>query len=147
MFPGCTRTRFLHAHHVEHWSAGGETSLANLMLLCWQHHQLVHEGGFSIEKDYRDRWFFRRPDGRAVPACSYRADDMSDDGATESEYFHVHPSAEGCTSAETWIVRERSCEGRTSAEAWMVREPSPEAYVACRSGVGERRRAPQLNFH
>ena len=39
------------------------------MLLCTQHHRLVHEGGFRIEKDYRDRWFFKRPDGRAVPAC------------------------------------------------------------------------------
>src|SRR5690606_41503731 len=63
------------------WSTGGETSLANLMLLCSKHHTLVHEGGFRIEKDYRDRWFFRRPDGRAVPACGYRAADMRDDGA------------------------------------------------------------------
>ncbi len=118
-FPGCTRTRFLHAHHIVHWSAGGETSLANLMLLCFEHHRLVHEGGFTIEKDYRDRWFFRRPDGRAVPACGYRADDTTDDGRTGSGYLHAHPSAEGCTSAETWTVRE----------------PSAEAYVARRSGI------------
>ncbi|MGH8166710.1 MAG: DUF222 domain-containing protein, partial [Woeseiaceae bacterium] len=67
-FPGCGRKRYVHAHHVVHWAAGGETSLANLMLLCSKHHTLVHEGGFRIEKDYRDRWFFKRPDGRAVPA-------------------------------------------------------------------------------
>ena len=78
-FPGCGRSRFVDAHHVEHWSAGGETSLGNLMLLCIQHHRLVHERGFGIEKDYRDRWFFKRPDGRAVPACGYRPEDMSDD--------------------------------------------------------------------
>jgi hypothetical protein len=95
-FPGCGRRRFVDAHHIEHWSAGGETSLANLMLLCTSHHRLVHEGGFRIAKDYRDRWFFRRRDGRAVPGCGYRAEDMRDDDVdTASEYFRTHTSAEG----------------------------------------------------
>ena len=49
-FPGCGRKRFVDAHHIEHWSAGGETSLANLMLLCTQHHALVHEGGFTYRE-------------------------------------------------------------------------------------------------
>ena len=70
-FPGCGNRRFLHCHHVEHWSNGGETSLDNLMLLCTKHHALVHEGGFRIEKDYQDRWFFVRPDGIAVPDVGY----------------------------------------------------------------------------
>ena len=68
-FPGCTNTRFVDAHHVRHWSRGGETSLENTMLLCWAHHRLVHEGGYEIRKDCPDRWYFRRPDGRAVPVC------------------------------------------------------------------------------
>jgi len=72
-FPGCHNKRFLHCHHVEHWSNGGETSLDNLMLLCTKHHALVHEGGFRIEKDYQDRWFFVRPDGIAVPDVGYFA--------------------------------------------------------------------------
>jgi hypothetical protein len=41
------------------------------MLLCTRHHALVHEGGFRIEKDFRDSWFFVRPDGIAVPECGY----------------------------------------------------------------------------
>jgi hypothetical protein len=95
-FPGCGHTRYVDAHHVKHWSAGGETSLTNLMLLCTQHHRLVHEGGFRIEKDYRDRWFFKRPDGRAVPACGYRAENMRDDDVdAAAEYLHSHASAEG----------------------------------------------------
>src|SRR5690606_25001938 len=44
-FPGCGRTRYVDAHHIEHWANGGETSLENLMLLCSKHHTLVHEGG------------------------------------------------------------------------------------------------------
>ncbi len=62
-FPGCRNRRFLNCHHVEHWSNGGETS----------HNNLVHEGGFRIEKDFRDRWFFVRPDGIAVPDCGYHS--------------------------------------------------------------------------
>ncbi|HWM27423.1 MAG TPA: DUF222 domain-containing protein, partial [Woeseiaceae bacterium] len=107
-FPGCGRTRYVDAHHIEHWSAGGETSLTNLMLLCTQHHQLVHEGGFRIEKDYRDRWFFKRPDGRAVPACGYRPEDISDDDVAAGEYPDGHPSAEAFpadhTSAEGFLA-------------------------------------------
>jgi hypothetical protein len=95
-FPGCGRKRFVDAHHIEHWSAGGETSLANLMLLCTAHHGLVHEGGFRIAKDYRDRWFFKRPDGLAVPACGYSlADRLDDDVDTADEYVRADPSSEG----------------------------------------------------
>ena len=28
-FPGCTHTRFVDAHHMRHWSEGGETSIEN----------------------------------------------------------------------------------------------------------------------
>jgi len=70
-FPGCGNRRFLHCHHVEHWSNGGETSLDNLLLLCSKHHTLVHEGGFRIDRDYRDNWFFVRPDGLAIPEVGY----------------------------------------------------------------------------
>jgi len=70
-FPGCSNRRFLQCHHVEHWSNGGETSLGNLLLLCTRHHALVHEGGFRIDKDFRDNWFFVKPDGIAVPECGY----------------------------------------------------------------------------
>ena len=79
-FPGCGNTRFVDAHHVRHWSAGGETGLDNLLLLCSRHHRLVHEGGYRIDKDFQDRWIFRRPDGIAVPGCGYRAADRLDDG-------------------------------------------------------------------
>jgi len=78
-FPGCSNKRFVDAHHIRHWSAGGETSLENLVLLCTRHHRLVHEGGFSIEKDYLDCWMFKRPDGIAVPPCGYQTKDMVDD--------------------------------------------------------------------
>jgi hypothetical protein len=94
-FPGCGKRRFVDAHHIRHWSAGGETCLDNLLLLCTRHHRLVHEGGFRIEKDYQDRWFFKRPDGRAVPSCGYRPEDVLDDDVDTSAEGRRNPSAEG----------------------------------------------------
>src|SRR4051812_44069718 len=47
-FPGCTRRRKLHAHHVVYWSQGGRTDLGNLVLLCSRHHTVVHKQGFSL---------------------------------------------------------------------------------------------------
>ncbi len=78
-FPGCTHKRFVDAHHVRHWADGGETSLANTMLLCGGHHRLVHEGGYEIRKNHGGRWYFLRPDGRAIPRYGYQPDDMLDE--------------------------------------------------------------------
>jgi hypothetical protein len=47
-YPGCTHTRFVDGHHVEHWARGGATRLSNLVLLCRRHHRLVHEGGATV---------------------------------------------------------------------------------------------------
>jgi hypothetical protein len=63
-FPGCTYTRWLDAHHVEHWADGGETKLSNLVSLCRSHHRLVHEGSIVIEARPGGGWRFVRPDGR-----------------------------------------------------------------------------------
>ena len=49
-FPSCTHTRFLDAHHIEHWVDGGPTELDNLVLLCRRHHTFVHEHGYRIER-------------------------------------------------------------------------------------------------
>jgi hypothetical protein len=41
--PGCNRPpSHCEAHHIEHWSRGGNTDLANLRLLCWLHHREQH---------------------------------------------------------------------------------------------------------
>jgi hypothetical protein len=48
-FPGCCNTRYIDAHHVEHWANGGETKPSNLVSLCRFHHHAVHEGGIRIE--------------------------------------------------------------------------------------------------
>jgi len=50
-FPGCSHTRFLHAHHVRWWSHGGRTDLENLVLVCSRHHQLIHDEGYRLRLD------------------------------------------------------------------------------------------------
>ncbi len=77
-FPGCQNRRFLHIHHIEHWSNGGETSLDNLMPLCTRHHPLMHEGRFRIERDYTNEWIFVRPEGRVIPPNGYLLQDTSE---------------------------------------------------------------------
>jgi hypothetical protein len=63
-FPGCSRKRFLHAHHIEHWAHGGSTDMDNLVLLCGAHHRMMHEAGWLVETGEKVR--FRRPDGRLL---------------------------------------------------------------------------------
>jgi len=103
----------------EHRSVGGETSLDNLMLLCSQHHKLVHEGGFAIERDYQNQWFFQHSDGRVVPACGYHTRDIMDDDIEEisrqagprSELFNNPPAGGLLTAADN-----------------LLSEPPPPAY-------------------
>jgi hypothetical protein len=62
-WPGCGRTRGVHAHHIVWFSRGGRTVMENLVLLCRRHHRAVHEGGWGIEGDPAGELRFLRPDG------------------------------------------------------------------------------------
>ena len=64
-FPGCSATRFVDAHHVEHWADGGPTKLGNLILLCRSHHRLLHEGGYGVAAA-EGSFVFRDPTGQRV---------------------------------------------------------------------------------
>jgi len=101
-FPGCTHTRFLHAHHIKHWLHGGETSLENLALLCTVHHGMVHEGGWTIERGVDGELVFTSPKGRGLPAMPPR--EMVGDNVTwlrEWAATHgVHPGPE--TNMPRW---------------------------------------------
>jgi len=70
-FPGCDRpVDWTNPHHIIHWARGGPGNLPNLVLLCYFHHRLVHEGGWQVIKSGRefrflppDRVFIRRARG------------------------------------------------------------------------------------
>jgi hypothetical protein len=54
-FPGCDRqVNWSNPHHLIYWSRGGPSKLSNLVLLCYFHHRLVHEGGWQVIKAGRE---------------------------------------------------------------------------------------------
>ena len=59
-YPGCGRTRHLHAHHVRFWSHGGDTTPDNLVLLCSSHHRSLHRGEFLIRAHALQQFTFHR---------------------------------------------------------------------------------------
>src|SRR5919204_4974945 len=47
--PGCTRpSAWCQAHHIRFWGDGGDTKLDNLVLLCGEHHRVVHHHGWDV---------------------------------------------------------------------------------------------------
>ena len=67
-FPGCTHSRYVDGHHIEHWANGGATALSNLMLLCSAHHTMLHEGGCRVEVDGANGWDFFDHRNRRIEA-------------------------------------------------------------------------------
>ncbi len=74
-FGQCAAPRHeLHAHHIHHVEHGGHTSLENMVLLCEQHHRLVHEGGFALARLPDGQLELRRPDNSLhsrQPYCAF----------------------------------------------------------------------------
>jgi len=50
-WPGCDRpATWTSGHHLVHWIRGGAGDMPNLVLLCYRHHWMVHEGGWQLIK-------------------------------------------------------------------------------------------------
>lgn len=66
-FPGCDRP-IRHLHHIRWWQRDhGRTDADNLCGLCWHHHHLVHEGGWTITGNPEGTLTFTAPDGHSPP--------------------------------------------------------------------------------
>jgi hypothetical protein len=77
-WPGCDEARYLAGHHGIHWSHLGPTKLPNLVHLCWHHHFLVHEGGWTLEIRHDGSLHILDPHGTplgAPPASVIGADE------------------------------------------------------------------------
>ena len=68
IWPGCDRSSsWTTAHHVEHWALHfGPSDVANLCLLCYRHHEMVHEGGWMLTRT-EEGVIVTPPLGRYVP--------------------------------------------------------------------------------
>ena len=93
--PGCGRTRFLHAHHVTPWAAGGHTDLDNLVLLCGEHHRHLHDGGFTVVALGKQRFRFHGPRGAVRPPAPKMFGDRT--GLTQA-----HPEIKPGTLEPDW---------------------------------------------
>jgi hypothetical protein len=67
-YPGCHRPpAFGEVHHVSWWVRDhGPTAVWNGILLCWHHHDLVHQRDLTVRRTPDDGWEFRWPDGTLV---------------------------------------------------------------------------------
>jgi hypothetical protein len=97
----------------------------------------VHEGGFDIRCDGDGERYFVRSDGRVIPRCGYRLDDMVDDHAEDDDasYTEAHfaprqenPSAEGSPPIE----REPVAEVRETASVYRI-EPRAQRRTPARA--------------
>jgi hypothetical protein len=68
VWPGCDRPpSWTSGHHLVHWIHKGETDLPNLVLLCYRHHWMVHEGGWQIARTDEGRILTVPPAKRYEP--------------------------------------------------------------------------------
>ena len=66
-FPGCSRRRLAHMHHVKFWTRDqGDTDLQNLAWLCRFHHGLVHQPGWSVTGNANGELTFTKPDRTVI---------------------------------------------------------------------------------
>jgi hypothetical protein len=68
-FPGCHRMALTDSHHILHWINDGMTQPDNLILLCYFHHRLVHEGGWCVRGDAEARIEFVKPNGEVLASA------------------------------------------------------------------------------
>jgi hypothetical protein len=131
-FPGCTQRRFLHAHHIDHWAQGGRTDLSNLIHVCFHHHRLLHEGGYSIERGAGGALRFRRPDGKVISTAPPRPTGDRSELRHENDRLGLTLSPETCVPdpATAWTAP-----GWSTCSATTTRASRPE-----KGGTRSRRR-------
>jgi hypothetical protein len=96
---GCDSTYRVEIHHRTPWSQGGRTDPADLIALCWFHHQIViHERGFQLyEHPKHGRIRLRKPDAssslppEAEPNRGSTADPARRGGRTETSLPDTQP--------------------------------------------------------
>ena len=103
VFPGCSCSAYLEAHHIEHWMRGGETSLRNTAILCWRHHAALHEGGFRMQRDDDGVLQFFDPSGCPIEPAP-RAPELAEPGlfSLTSEQTRAGLHIDRVTSLPDW---------------------------------------------
>ena len=119
-YPGCNHARWLDAHHVVHWADGGEASLENLVLLCTNHHKLLHEGEFQILSRGEKGHFFARADGSPIVINGRASSHLASDQSELAPWRRNDPDLDA-------FLREWDAHDVASAEAELKGKEAPEA--------------------
>jgi hypothetical protein len=129
-FPSCTHTRFLDAHHIEHWVDGGATELDNLVLLCRRHHAFVHEYGYRIERTAQGTEFVA-PGKRPIPMRSPLPESPS---APIERLAEAH--ADRGLSLGALSLMPQNWDGERADHAWIVGAICQQTFGVGRSSAG-----------
>ncbi|MFT3942438.1 MAG: DUF222 domain-containing protein [Ancrocorticia sp.] len=71
-YPGCDRgIEVSEIHHAQEWEEGGTTTVDNAVLLCWRHHQAVHQNSMTIHH-HAGGFVFTKPDGTRLGVRRHR---------------------------------------------------------------------------
>ncbi len=63
LFPECDRPpNWCEVHHIVPWSEGGQTDLADGVLLCRHHHMLMHNNAWRIRRRSGEYWLYPPPE-------------------------------------------------------------------------------------
>jgi hypothetical protein len=99
-YPGCRNKHFLDGHHIQHWVRQGTTEIDNLLLLCWFHHRMVHEGGVRLRVE-DGRFIFTAPDGKVIPEVTGMEPAWGPDLEARNEMEELHIDRDTCTGEWT----------------------------------------------
>lgn len=123
-YPGCHRPpAFCEVHHVSWWVRDeGPTAVWNGILLCWHHHDLVHQRDLRIRRTPDDAWEFRRPDGALVRGAPESLDLLEVPRGRSPGGARLGVSAPGGSAPGSPPIRAAGRESRThSQEALPLR--------------------------
>jgi len=101
-YPGCCASRYLDAHHINHWADGGETSLHNLVNLCRRHHTGLHKGDYSMKVE-DTQILFTAASGKPIVQNYYPQFTKSGDMQSSKQYLsNQWPDVNKNTAISQW---------------------------------------------
>lgn len=105
-YPGCCQSRWIDAHHIEHWVDGGETRLDNLVTLCRYHHTQLHKGEYCIhvQGNREQQMLFVLADNRVLPVTYFPQFEAGQHSPAQLEEEHLRLGLEidDCTTECKW---------------------------------------------
>ena len=122
-FPGCCESRYVDAHHIQHWADGGDTSLDNLVTLCRYHHRQLHRGSYGISVD-KTAWgrelTFSTPSGRTIEVSHFPQFPGVSAETSCSVLADIAPQVNATTTVTRW--RGEDCDYGMAVEALLARD-------------------------